>query len=199
MHVGLWLSGNVAERRTIQRPSMLVYTQRETQGSTMIGVYSEAKHAAKIPIPRTKPDLTPGLQDSWVVPFSEDKYFSSARLESVHTAKVFFRSQGSKFCTGVIFQYENGGQRAVGQCRPTSDACVEYSSPSFICITKATSIRGYDVKTYQSTVEFFGAEGHHSEDSARCCHAMSGAVLYFWFSAESTFLQVVKVPKTDGS
>lgn len=33
------------------------------------------------------------------------------------------------YCTGILFTYENGGQRAVGECRIKADDCVVYERP----------------------------------------------------------------------
>lgn len=61
--------------------------------------------------------------------------FSDASLESVVHASVFRRklvrpSQPDKYyCMGISFTYQNGGKRAVGECRIGVDGCVDYEKP----------------------------------------------------------------------
>lgn len=61
--------------------------------------------------------------------------FSDASLESVVHASVFRRklvrpSQPDKYyCTGILFTYQSGGKRAVGECRIGVDGCVDYEKP----------------------------------------------------------------------
>lgn len=182
----------MAPKQTIEHPSMLVYTRGETRGVSMIGVSSITEQPAQ-PISEMELDLPPSVQDAWIVHILErGQYFSCAKLDSVHTATVFFSGPSSDLCTGVMFQYKNGGRRAVGQCGPDSDGSKEYTDPSFICVEKTTSIRGYDVTTDQSKITFFGPHDCHKEADARCCRKMAGSLLYFWFSSESTHVQVVK-------
>lgn len=61
--------------------------------------------------------------------------FSDAPLEGVVRAAVYRRklvtllATQKYYCTGILFTYENGGQRAVGECRVKVDECEVYEKP----------------------------------------------------------------------
>ncbi len=44
-------------------------------------------------------------------------YHSSASLENVKCARVFLATEYGP-CTGILFEYDNGSQRTLGQCAP---------------------------------------------------------------------------------
>lgn len=187
MSVGSWVHGDVRSSEVIEQPSLLVYDREDTDCTSIIGAWSPTKHSGE-PISRTA-HLLPTLQHAWVVPFSgESCYFSSATLDSVRAARVLYQKE-TDFCTGILFEYKNGGKRAVGRCAAPSNDFKAYTDPSFICFLATTSTRGYDVTTYQSRVSF--SSKSCQSDDVQCCRRMSG-VLHFWFSHESTYLQVIE-------
>lgn len=164
----------------------------------MIGAISDTEQPAE-PISELELDRLPSEEESWAAPFRpQGRYFSCAELDLVHTATVFLSGPGSDLCSGVMFQYKNGGRRAVGQCRPDAEGRKEYTDPSFICVEKTTSVSGSDETTFQSKITFFGPQDSHEETDARSCRKMAGSLLYFWFSSESTFVQVVEEEGGEG-
>ena len=56
-------------------------------------------------------------------------FFSSAPLDSVASVQVFTCEQ-NKLCRGILFRYNDGEQRAVGQCRIHVDPCETVIKPS---------------------------------------------------------------------
>ncbi|KAF4122015.1 hypothetical protein GMORB2_7608 [Geosmithia morbida] len=190
--VGTCLADSITTSHTILRPRLLVYNRREARGSSLVGAYSPIKQPDR-ELSESVPDMRPTLEDSWPVPFSgSERYFSFAKLDAVRSATVFSEDGN---CTGILFRYENGGRRAVGQCPMGHGEKKEYLDPLFVCIKKYTCSQGYRKTVYHSRVAFFGPEGRHkdSEDGdTPCCHGLSGALLKFWFSHKSTYLQLMK-------
>lgn len=64
-------------------------------------------------------------------------YASSAPLDGLYSAQVF--RDGGDCCRGIVLNYRNGGQRAIGQCRVGVDAIEEYIAPTHICWRTYTS------------------------------------------------------------
>lgn len=62
-------------------------------------------------------------------------YFSSAPLEGV-TRVHTFEDKDDKFCQGIILEYANGAQRALGQCRFGLDPVSTVTNPSEICLAE---------------------------------------------------------------
>lgn len=170
----------------VNQPAFLVFARDETRGSSMIGGYPRQPVQSLAVTALYVPSLPP-----WIVPFSgAGRYFSFAKLDEVRTATVFLRPGIDEHCTGVLFQYNNGGSQAVGLCPLESTECREYTNPKFICLTKMTMMHNYEVLSYQTKLLFFGPENDHQSYKAPCCNIMRNAVLHFWFTAESTFLQI---------
>ncbi|KAH8683636.1 hypothetical protein BGZ61DRAFT_424903 [Ilyonectria robusta] len=65
----------------------------------------------------------------------ERAYFSSAPLEGV-TRVHTFEDKDDKFCQGIILEYANGSQRAIGQCRFGLDPVTTVVNPSQICLAE---------------------------------------------------------------
>jgi hypothetical protein len=107
--------------------------------------------------------------------------FSSASLEAVKFAAVFLQ-EGSTLCRGVLFEYDNGAQRAVGECRIGVQASTTYATPSVLCVFGEPELASEAV-----TVEFAKSDHHHEDAGGWDCYPMSG-VLNFWFTYNQTYL-----------
>lgn len=62
--------------------------------------------------------------------------FSTANLSGATKLSVF-EDRVTRACKGIIIEYANGGQRAIGQCRVGEDPVVEYHNPTKICVAPA--------------------------------------------------------------
>lgn len=67
-----------------------------------------------------------------------EAYVSWAPLSGIQSIRTFYNKDAG-LCMGIIFYYENGGLRAVGQCRRYVDYSTLAVQPSVLC--------------YQSTIE----------------------------------------------
>ncbi len=114
-------------------------------------------------------------------------HFSTAPLDMVSSASVWCDEQ-SGFCRGVLFEYENGGLRTVGQCCLHVDLCKKYIRPSGLCFQTNTQ----DMQEHGIRVAF--ETGHscheqHPTDDGWQCKTLSGT-LVFCFSKRRSFLFV---------
>jgi hypothetical protein len=62
--------------------------------------------------------------------------FSTAHLDGAAYLTVF-EDPVTRYCKGIIIDYENGGARAIGQCRIGDDPFVVYENPSKLCLAPA--------------------------------------------------------------
>ena len=108
---------------------------------------------------------------------------SHAPLEHVRRIRVFYHDDGVH-CRGMVFEYDNGGQRAVGQCRVLVDECETYERPSSIAFANImrTSIDGATGKVhrYPNSVQV-SFDGPCMDGNKWSHYAMAGT-LEFWFT-----------------
>ena len=70
-------------------------------------------------------------------------WFSSyAPLEGVRRVHLFLEPGEEGYCRGLLFEYDNGGQRAVGQCRVCIDPVRTFENPKRIAWSKAEEEEG---------------------------------------------------------
>lgn len=72
-------------------------------------------------------DLGPATREP-PVPI-ESPYYSIANLNDVSTVWVF-RDKDTRYLRGLVFEYSNGGERAVGTCRTGLDPVERCTDPS---------------------------------------------------------------------
>ncbi|KAK1829468.1 hypothetical protein QBC39DRAFT_133524 [Podospora conica] len=114
-----------------QHPTILFYHKPEMGPVTRLR--AEPRRSQSFANPRFH-------RHTW--PFDVLKYpnvlFSDATLQHVERAAVYRRwiaNPGEArryYCTGILFTYKNGGQRAVGECRVGVDNHLVYEKPSEI-------------------------------------------------------------------
>ncbi|KAI0404759.1 hypothetical protein F4802DRAFT_566206 [Xylaria palmicola] len=122
-------------------------------------------------------------------PLGEDAYFSMASLKGVRSVEVFY-DQDSRHCRGIIFYYQNGGCRAVGQCRISMDSTKQLTQPSQICF-RVNSVRG-NHGNILSTVQIDWKAGPHThEEKGWECEPLEGKLIY-WYTYESSFMFIEK-------
>ncbi|KAL7808123.1 hypothetical protein V8C44DRAFT_366920 [Trichoderma aethiopicum] len=141
----------------------------------------------------------------------EAVYFSWAPLEGV-ASTVVFRDEDTGYCKGILFHYQNGGSRAIGQCRLQVDPAEECDEPSLLCV----KIEGRRAPWSRAQMLLYGARVafqqnsdqkhehlHEQEHKSKAltlgrtrrgekweCFPMRGDAK-FWFTAESSWLSVV--------
>jgi len=124
-------------------------------------------------------------------PIDNDAYFSWAPLCAVLSTLVFYdHNTGS--CRGILFRYQNGGSRAVGQCRLQVDPAESVVQPARFCFRANSCPSRWNRMTQTVQVKFKqGARNNHTEKDIDGweSHPMKGLVK-FWFTPESSFLVV---------
>jgi hypothetical protein len=89
--------------------------------------------------PKDQQDISPSPPfrnaEPLPIPF-RDAYRSSAPLDaSVAVIHVFHNAHNpDDFCKGMLIEYQNGGKRALGECRLGVDPVKVYDAPGCICI-----------------------------------------------------------------
>ncbi|KAK3943303.1 hypothetical protein QBC46DRAFT_44724 [Diplogelasinospora grovesii] len=174
-------------------PSTLIhgYNPERWEGSVEVLVLSDGRESRRSKynfyLPQS-PQLV-GWSLSW------------ASLDSVRQVKVFFDEDlgSSGACRGLLFEYENGGQRAVGQCRIGVDPNRIYGGstndrPSHLCCVPMAPLRLPGTKQEVSPLKIvFDASSSsssnrelgHSHDRGEgdwACFPMKGRLI-FWLRA----------------
>ncbi|KAK6070698.1 hypothetical protein SCUP515_08307 [Seiridium cupressi] len=113
--------------------------------------------------------------------------FSSAPLQDVTHIQVLIDRE-SRNCRGIIFDYKNGAQRAVGNCRQGVDIAESYSNPTRICYRSLKYSFSPDMSARDEMVRVeSGSDSTHChEEGGWVCGELEGN-LKFWVSdAQST-------------
>ncbi|KAL2017530.1 hypothetical protein VTK56DRAFT_2022 [Thermocarpiscus australiensis] len=140
-------------------------------------------------------------------PRLQDAYYSSAPLKDVVHVRVFCHEQ-TGFCRGILLGYENGAQRALGECRVGVDRVTVYARPVLICFRN--SLENSEPRAREAfklvTVECTSSAEHsHRDEGWECCSLPSALPLEvplafqfhlaFWFTHEEAILDTfVQVP-----
>ncbi|KAH8801743.1 hypothetical protein F5884DRAFT_526306 [Xylogone sp. PMI_703] len=142
---------------------------------TTIGV-----HYSRSEVTQTTQDflsMQPPICPTW-----GEKYYFRASLDNVSSARVFFDesyAEDESFCKGIIFQYEDGSQQAVGECRVNVSGERTFASPSRL-YHKTVPYASYGLCGL--TLEF-GSESSHDDTTRRddgwMSHGMEG-MMTFW-------------------
>jgi hypothetical protein len=124
-------------------------------------------------------------------PIDDDAYFSWAPLCAVSSTLVFY-DQNTGFCRGIVFRYQNGGSRAVGQCRLQVDPAESVVRPVRFCFRANSCSSRWNRTIYTVQVKFKqGARTNHAEkDIAGWESQPMKGLVKFWFTPESSFLVV---------
>jgi hypothetical protein len=127
-------------------------------------------------------------------------YFSSAPLQDVASVQVFFSAQdGEKntLCKGMLFRYNGGGQRAVGQCRLHVDPCELYVRPSAFYFQHCRYSLAYRKAQDPSGVRIRVQIGDLQQKDGGWKYAPfdDGLVLYFWFTDEDCYIDLGRQPE----
>lgn len=128
--------------------------------------------------------------------FSDDPFgdasFSSASLDNVAGIQIF-NDKGTGLCKGIIIEYNNGLERALGQCRIGVDSLQRLAQPSHICLAHVMYYRlNTEVKLSGVKVESTTRAIHEHNGIGWKCHVVRG-ILEFWFTGEEARLEIFEI------
>ncbi|KAK1244955.1 hypothetical protein MKX08_004584 [Trichoderma sp. CBMAI-0020] len=122
-------------------------------------------------------------------PFQE-ACFSSAPLEDVALVHVYSDAE-TGLCRGLLAEYHNGSQRALGECRIGLDPVCTYRSPACLCFRRTTRHRpGTSIELRGTRVCTADQSKHEHDEEGWLCFPMRGS-LRFWFTNEQSVLDVL--------
>ncbi|KAH6984428.1 hypothetical protein BKA56DRAFT_654838 [Ilyonectria sp. MPI-CAGE-AT-0026] len=127
----------------------------------------------------------------------ENAYFSSAPLEGVTWVHIF-EDKDDKVCLGMILEYANGSERAIGQCRFGLDRVTTVANPSRICFAEYKYRRKGPIQPRRSPprmrMRFFSDddyERHKSNDHKTTWKPFPvKGVIEFWFNDLGTIVRL---------
>jgi hypothetical protein len=140
------------------------------------------------------------LEEPWYHPPAHDSaryhMHSHTPLENIRQVRVFYRGNGS--CKGMLVDYDDGGQRAVGQCRLHVDPSDTFKRPSRIAFLNFADIPNSSTKeVYVLLDELPPADDPQLKDWQY--YEMTGT-LDFWFGAHHESMEVrggTEIPQMD--
>ncbi|CAJ0547345.1 Ff.00g040990.m01.CDS01 [Fusarium sp. VM40] len=182
--VGVGLSEEFRDVLLSKSPTTIIYNELELQPVSVFGAYpTEVRKDSRPATPFSQP-----LIEQPQFPYA---YFSLAPLERVDRIRIF-NDELSGFCVGILFGYQNGAQRSVGQCRIGNDPFKDCAKPSRICLHRHNYGRSGTPARLQATMvkSTSGQKHDHDEQQDWTCFQMQGR-LDFWFSFKETSLAVI--------
>ena len=116
-----------------------------------------------------------------------------APLEGVLSTRTFY-DDDTRMCMGIVLCYENGGSRAVGQCRVNVDNSVSVARPTSICYqntTYLTPLRKWKLPGVR--VKFWGSgdDSHRHEGEGWECRPLRG-FLQLSFADDTSYVTVAE-------
>lgn len=148
-------------------PRLLIYNSHPlTAQATLFGAYpgdQEINSEFSPPWPSGSISEVPGTA------------FSSAPLRDVTRIQVFFDEQ-NRICRAILLDYQNGAQRAVGNCRLGVDPVKTYPSPRRVCFyhPSGLSMNGHLHPVFSREVESGSSSSHSHDEDGWVCAAMEG-------------------------
>lgn len=152
---------------------------KELQPISVFGGHSAAPSKEEFPCPFSTQDPIPNIGA---------RYFSWAPLSGIRSIRTFY-DEGTGLCRGIIFQYENGGLRAVGQCRLHVDSSTLVVRPSVLCFQLTSYFTSPNTPSRQGVRVDLGADATHQHigNGWKCLRLGSG-VLTFSFDHGSSYI-----------
>lgn len=122
-------------------------------------------------------------------PFVRTAFVSSASLDNVANVQIF-NDERVGLCRGIIIEYKNGLERALGQCRIGLDAMQSLAQPSHICFANVTYYRpNTEFQLLGVRVESTTKPMHEHNGMDWKCHAME-SMLEFWLTKDKAKLEI---------
>lgn len=114
---------------------------------------------------------------------TEDVYYSSASLDNINYAHVFYDKEGS-YCKGILFEYRNRTQQSIGQCGIHVFREKKVVSPLTLFHQPVKLQYGTGVM-----VDFATAMSEGLDRVGWASEKLSG-IITFWFNCDSAILVV---------
>jgi hypothetical protein len=155
----------------------------ELQPVSIFGAYCGPQSTGDIPRPFFIQDFAPEKRKA---------YFSWAPLNNIQAIRVFY-CKDIGLCKGLIFRYENGGMRAVGQCRLHIDNDMVVVQPSRLCFRPTLYSTSRRIRQCHGVRVELGADGTHEhvDDGWKCLYLGQG-VLTFSFTEDSSYISLAE-------
>lgn len=155
-------------------PVTLVYGERE-QGYLdipLFGAYCESDNWA-LPEPFMLEKPTPERFDRF-------GYYSRTPLGQIAESTVYYVPDTGS-CRGILLRYENGGCRAVGQCRVNVDPSETIAEPSLICVRKEIYRDSQGLTQEKTLVKFTHNALHDEIDKGWARYPLEGFIEFYFF------------------
>lgn len=149
-------------------------------------------------------DIAP-FQPLWKDVALPDRYwperenFSAAPLAGVRRIQIFVRdSPPPPRCQGILLAYEDGAERALGECRVGMGPSTAYQNPARVCFRLAWEPRARHRHARGGPFGWYeveaGGDARHTHAGGRerggwACFAMVG-ILGFWFAHDCTAITI---------
>lgn len=138
--------------------------------------------------PNESSEITPFARFS-KAPFQE-ACFSSAPLDGVVLLQIYSDAE-TGLCRGILAEYSNGSQRALGECRIGVDPVCTYKNPACLCFTQVTRKRpGTSIELKGIKVSSSYQPEHKHDEVGWSCFPMRGT-LQLWFTNQQSSLEVI--------
>lgn len=108
---------------------------------------------------------------AFVVPYSHGGCLSWAPLENVARLRLF-TDEDAGICRGLLLEYEDGGQRSVGECRVGLDVERAYERPVGLCIGRKSGFPRWSIR-----VRVDGQAEHTHPERNWQCYSMRGTLV----------------------
>ncbi|KAL7905387.1 hypothetical protein GGI35DRAFT_460585 [Trichoderma velutinum] len=132
----------------------------------------------------------PKFADPGAKQMGQFTYYSWASLDGVSSVVIFYEDD-TEFCRGLMFYYENGARRTVGDCRVQMDREATVDKPTQICyrtkIPESENGENGIGSVCKLRVEF---EHHHGHDDERWHCLPFRGIMRFWIARGFSWLSV---------
>lgn len=191
--VGSWVQEQGPVHMLANPPTTLIYGRTEARKLSVIGAFPKATLRAG-ENPEFSNDSGPERCPTYFPQASFAVNFSTAPLDKVTVAKVFHQA-GSSCCRGLLFEYQNGARRALGDCRVGVDPYETYETPRTLGVSVTSDwttnvMRELRQVTIHFTDQSISNDG--GEEEVLCCtfYEMKG-ILRFWFDHQQSLIEVL--------
>lgn len=153
----------------------MIYNTNEPAPISTITPYCDSEHSRVRETPFTSlPEWISKSHSSW--------YHSQAGLDHVHRVKLFY-DVSTTFCQGILLEYDDGAQRALGQCRLRVDPSWTYAKPSFICFSNRAVKDSDDDGDIRAVEIRFGEGSEHTHRREGWEYFQMVGTLHFLFAS----------------
>ncbi|KAM5352856.1 hypothetical protein ACJ41O_005578 [Fusarium nematophilum] len=187
MHVGPMMTPGTEQLLYCAYPKAIVTGNHDHPGGPFRAVYPESKRPKRFPEASMFPHVNgeryrlPGPRTVW----------SFAPLEKVRSARIFHDER--RFLLGVIFEYENGARRAIGECKPGVDGSVTREKPTqvfFAILRHVDGARGDRRDKRRIRVEF-GRDPRKEEYDLEWNRSDMVGELHYWRGGDYQDMRVL--------